>query len=114
MINNYPEATKVTNVSENHIIITILASNSCELFHGHFEETPIFPDIGQIDVAINMSSKYFGIEKNKFKDIPMVKFKKIIKPNDSLNLHLTKKIGVISFEYILGDNVASSGRLKYE
>jgi 3-hydroxymyristoyl/3-hydroxydecanoyl-(acyl carrier protein) dehydratase len=114
MINNYPEITKTTNVSENHIVITMILNVNCEFFNGHFDNTPILPGIAQIDTAIKMASKLFDIEKRNFKNIPVAKFKKVLIPGDIIDLHLTRRVDAISFEYKFDGDVASSGRLRYE
>ena len=114
MINNYPEVTKVTNISDNHIVITMILNADCDFFKGHFDKTPILPGIAQIDIAIKMASKLFDIEKINFKNIPVAKFKKILVPGDIIDLHLTRKVDAISFEYKFDGDTASSGKLKYE
>ena len=113
MINNYPEVSKVEEIDGNKIIVSMLIKPECDLFKGHFEKTPVMPGIGQIDIAINMASKYFDIHKDRFNNIPVAKFKRAILPNDFLDLHLIKREGIIDFEYFIDNHQASSGRLKY-
>ena len=113
MINNYPKILNVTKHSDEQISLDIVVEADCEFFKGHFADQAVLPGIGQIDFAIKMVSRYFGIDMYQFNSIPQAKFKKVVVPNDNLTLNLTKKANVISFEYRLEEEQVSLGKLKY-
>jgi 3-hydroxymyristoyl/3-hydroxydecanoyl-(acyl carrier protein) dehydratase len=113
MINNYPKVLNVTKHSDEQISLDIIVGTECEFFKGHFDDQAVLPGIGQIDFAIKMASEQFGIDMYQFNSIPQAKFKKVVVPNDSLTLYLTKKANVVSFEYRLQEEQVSLGKLKY-
>lgn len=113
MINTYPSVTKVTQVAQQEISLELWIDPNCDYFKGHFDQQPIFPGLGQIDFAIKMANQYLGLDMLACRDIPQIKFMRIIAPNDQVILSLKYANGVLSFYYAHGEKVASQGKIKY-
>ena len=113
MINNYPKINSVNKVSDDKVTIDILVTPECDFFKGHFDDHAVLPGIGQIDFAIKMINEHFGLDSHDMISIPQAKFKKVIVPNDNLELKISKNPKDISFEYLLNGEQVSVGKLKY-
>ncbi|POZ50065.1 AMP-binding protein [Methylovulum psychrotolerans] len=83
-------------------------------FAGHFPGQPILPGVTQLVWAEKYGKLFFPIAKG-FLSMEVVKFKKIIRPNDELILHLSWNAdsGKLYFDFSSRIESHSSGRLLY-
>jgi 3-hydroxymyristoyl/3-hydroxydecanoyl-(acyl carrier protein) dehydratase len=82
-------------------------------FSGHFPGEPILPGIAQLGIAYDAVCKALGCRIN-ISGFSRVKFKKIIRPGDSLKVIITPKEdrqGVYLFRIVAGDDLACSGSM---
>ena len=82
-------------------------------FQGHFPQAPLLPGVVQIHLAIHYAEQVLGIE-GAFAGMEMVKFQQPLRPGDLVTLQLLWQpvTGKLHFTYLLGDEAASSGRIK--
>ena len=86
-----------------------------EVFRGHFPERAVLPGVVQIDWAMRLANRCFGISEAVADDF-QVKFSRIIEPGMELilTLELDAARQRLSFEYRANGQVMSSGRVKLE
>ena len=85
-------------------------------FNGHFPEHPVLPGIAQVGMvwdAIN----HFGNQNMKISHISRVRFKQMIRPNDSLRITVTPRkdhADSYAFRIMIDEELACSGLMKVE
>ena len=84
-----------------------------DVFQGHFPDMPILPGVAQLDWAIRLAVRYFGLAEPVAREF-QVKFSDVIRPGAllSLTLRMDRVKQRLSFEYRLGERVMSSGWIK--
>ncbi len=82
-------------------------------YQGHFHDYPVLPGVAQLDIAVQLSSRYFD-QLITLREVTHLKFKNVIPPETILTLELTPKPekNAITFEYRGAQGVVSSGVLK--
>lgn len=82
-------------------------------FQGHFPQAPLLPGVVQIHLAIHYAQQLLGVQ-GAFAGMEMVKFQQPLRPATMVTLQLLWQpvTGKLHFTYLLGDEPASSGRIK--
>lgn len=90
----------------------VTADSRSPWFAGHFPEDPILPGIAQLSMVTDSIANALQKELS-LKSIARIKFKKIIRPGDILDIHImaTKKEGHYSFRISSMEEDVCSGRL---
>ncbi|HLN22606.1 MAG TPA: hydroxymyristoyl-ACP dehydratase [Patescibacteria group bacterium] len=96
-------------------VLTLAVPQTLAVFDGHFPGNPILPGVVQIDWAMRLAVGHLGIADPVARDF-QVKFRRIIQPGVRLALTLRhdRVKQALAFEYRIGDEVASSGRVRLE
>ena len=102
------------DISETGEISTeVRVSPESQWFSGHFPGEPILPGIAQLGIVYDTVC---GARKRLFSlaGFSRVKFKKIIRPQDSLKITVTPKAdkdGVFTFRIVVDRDIACSGSM---
>ena len=82
------------------------------IFLGHFPSLPIVPGVVQVDWAVNIARAHLQLH-GEFKGITATKFRRLVRPGMELALTLEHRPepGELRFEYLLGHDLASTGRV---
>lgn len=83
-------------------------------FSGHFPEQPVLPGVTQLAWAEQIGKIFFNIDL-PFLRMEVIKFKKIIQPDDliKMKLHWKTETSKLYFELTSVNNAHSSGRIVY-
>ena len=104
---------KSIHQDENTLTLQLYTQPELEYFKGHFPGRPILPGVVQTHWAIHYGAIHLGLPE-KIKKLEVIKFKNLIQPEMDITLKLELKAnGKLSFSYLSGDNVMSSGRIVY-
>lgn len=81
-------------------------------FSGHFPTTPILPGVVQVDWAIALGQRLFGLPP-RFAGMEVLKFQQLVRPGDriSLTLRFDQARSKLHFAYRNGEAACSSGRI---
>lgn len=81
---------------------------------GHFQQVPLLPGVVQVDWAIRLARQQFELPSH-FKKLSALKFMRILAPGAAveLQLHWQVESGELSFRYMLGEMIYSSGRIQF-
>jgi len=84
------------------------------IFGGHFPAIPILPGVVQVDWAVNLARTHLQVG-GRFKGITATKFRRLVQPgmNLALTLEHRPESRELRFEYLLGDALASTGRVLF-
>jgi len=84
------------------------------IFGGHFPAIPILPGVVQVDWAVNLARTRLQVG-GRFKGITATKFRRLVQPgmNLALTLEHRPESRELRFEYLLGDALASTGRVLF-
>jgi len=84
------------------------------IFGGHFPTIPILPGVVQVDWAVNLARTRLQVG-GRFKGITATKFRRLVQPgmNLALTLEHRPESRELRFEYLLGDALASTGRVLF-
>ena len=84
------------------------------IFDGHFPTIPILPGVVQVDWAVDLARAHLRVD-GQFKGITATKFRRLVRPGMELALTLEHRpeSGELRFEYLLGDAMASTGRVLF-
>lgn len=82
-------------------------------FRGHFPGAPLLPGVVQVHWAMHYGRQLPGLV-GEFGGMSQLKFQRPLRPGQACELHLCwlADKGQLVFSYRLGDEVASSGRVK--
>lgn len=94
---------------ENRVRYKLYFYPNSNFYSGHFPSQPITPGVAQLYLASFLGSHYF---KEQLTDGQMkkIKFSKIIKAGDIIDLELIKRGDIVTYEYKTDDEVFSSGQ----
>lgn len=86
--------------AETRIHLTLGVDPGAEVFVGHFEKRPVLPGVAQIDWAVSLASRHFGLA-GSFSGMEKIKFRRIIQPPAQVHLRLDWQAdrGRLLFEY---------------
>ena len=107
-----PEVLSFTNEADQ-LRLTLAVPAGLGAFAGHFPDQPILPGVVQIDWAIRLAALHLDVAPPIARDF-QVKFRRVIQPEAALSLTLRydRAKGTLFFEYRVGEEIASSGRIK--
>jgi 3-hydroxyacyl-[acyl-carrier-protein] dehydratase len=100
----------VLNRSRAPEVFTLAMDADLTAFQGHFPGNPILPGVVQVDWAVRFGTEAFG-GLGRFRAIEHLKFHDLIKPGDTLELHLgfDPALGRLTFRYLAGGARKSTG-----
>jgi 3-hydroxymyristoyl/3-hydroxydecanoyl-(acyl carrier protein) dehydratase len=83
-------------------------------FNGHFPDQPILPGVTQLAWAEKFGKIFFNINL-PFLRMEVIKFKKVIRPDELVKMELNWKVDTrkLYFEFTSTANDHSSGRIVY-
>ncbi len=98
----------------NHLELQLKIQPDLVYFTGHFPVHPVLPGVTQIAWVEQFAQLFFDIQL-PFLRMEVIKFKKIIQPNDLIKMTLNWKEGTskLYFELTSIENTHSSGRIVY-
>ena len=84
-------------------------------FEGHFEAAPILAGIVQLDWAIRFAQDAFAISDHP-NEIEALKFFRVLPAGSEVDLKIVydQELNRMSFHYVVGDEVCSSGRAAFQ
>jgi len=84
------------------------------VFGGHFPTIPILPGVVQVDWAVNLARTHLRMG-GQFEGITATKFRRLVRPGMDLTLTLEHRpeSAELRFEYLLGEALASIGRVLF-
>ena len=102
------------NLADNSLELQIKIPAGLVYFAGHFPGQPILPGVTQLAWVETFGKIFFNIS-NPFSHMEVVKFKKIIRPDDLITMTLIWKpeTGKLYFELRSTEDLHGSGRLVY-
>ncbi|MEO1895586.1 MAG: AMP-dependent synthetase, partial [Methylococcales bacterium] len=111
--NRFPQIVQC-DFQDNHVELQLKVLAKIVYFTGHFPEQPILPGVTQIAWAEQFGKLFFAI-KQPFLRMEVIKFKKIIRPGDSISMTLNWKAesSKLYFEINSETDSHSSGRMVY-
>jgi len=98
--------------NDNAIVAQVTTDKQSPWFAGHFPNDPILPGIAQIHMVTETIAKVLQKDLS-LRSLTRIKFKKIIRPGDVLDIHATagKKDNQYSFRITSKEENVCSGRL---
>ena len=108
-----PIVTSISRPAPNRAVIELALPHDHVAFAGHFPGHPILPGLVQIDWAVQLASVWLDSGFLAASDF-QVKFREVVRPGSilSLDLCLDRAAKVLEFRYLLGEVLASSGRIQ--
>ncbi|CAM3837324.1 hydroxymyristoyl-ACP dehydratase [Rahnella bruchi] len=97
---------------ENSLLLTLTLPAGLFWFEGHFPSSPILPGVTQVNWVMIYAEEILGMN-NAFAGMEVVKFQRPLLPEETVDLQidwLEEKHRLV-FRYIVGDTVASSGKI---
>lgn len=100
-----------------HVHFTLPAG--LEYFDGHFPEVPLLPGVVQIGWAVELARLHLAAAAagmlGRFRSLANVKFMRVMQPGTPVWLHLRvqRDSRELEFEYCVGDQTCSSGRVLF-
>ncbi len=101
-------------LADTHVELQLKIPSGLVYFPGHFPQQPILPGVTQLAWVEQFAKIFFKIS-SPFSHMEVVKFKKIIRPDDLIKLTLDWKpvTGKLYFELRSSQDSHSSGRMVY-
>ncbi len=110
-----PEVLSAYRPTDGQAVLRISLPLGAPAFAGHFRDQPILAGVIQIDWALRLAGEYLTLRLPAARDF-QVKFRRIIRPDVplflDLNMNAVKRH--LSFEYRIGDELATVGKFKLE
>ncbi len=102
------------NLFNNRVELTFKVHSGLAYFNGHFPGLPILPGVAQLAWAERYGKKFFIIEQ-PFLRLEVIKFKKVIRPNQLITMQINWKqdTGKLYFDLTAEGVSYSSGRMVY-
>ncbi len=75
-------------MTEINITASVTTDGNSPWFSGHFPDNPILPGIAQLKMVVDLLAKEFA-GKLCVTGLSRVKFRKIVKPDEILDVHVT-------------------------
>jgi len=99
----------INHISENEISVDVIVPQDSPWFCGHFPGDPVLPGIAQLGIAFDIAEQLRNV---KLTGIKRVRFKKLIRPDDILNIKAViseEKSLSCSFKIMVKEEIACSG-----
>lgn len=109
-----PLVTGLQRVGAGGLGCSVRVPYDLAIFDGHFPTIPILPGVMQVDWAVKLARTHLQVG-GRFKGVAATKFRRIVQPGMNLELTLEHRpeIQELRFEYLLGDALASTGRVLF-
>ena len=79
-------------IADGEILAQVMAGDSSPWFSGHFPDNPILPGIAQLNMVVDVIAQ--STNQNLYiKRLSRVKFKKLVRPGEALEIHITANGG---------------------
>lgn len=103
-----------THESVDAVTYKLSVPGDLDVFRGHFPGRPILPGVVQVDWAARLAARRWTVP-SVARDF-QVKFRNVISPGAkvTLALRLDRPKGRVHFEYRVGEQIMSSGRIVVE
>ena len=96
----------------NQVTLELILGKDSEAFRGHFPDYAVLPGVVQLDYVMKFATRYFSplpYPAQQFR----VKFQNIISVGTVLlMIAIDREAGWLQFTYSLGDEKASTGKIK--
>jgi len=101
-------------MTENTVHTSVTITEDNQWFAGHFPENPILPGIAQLQYIIELISEQCDADL-QLTGFSRVKFRKIIKPGDLLNIEVTAtdKKNQYMFQIMSDNKDVCSGKMSF-
>lgn len=108
-------ATHLVESSKDKVSLELYVSPHLAAFDGHFREVPVLAGVVQVDWAICLARKFFGVDM-QFDRMEAIKFLRVYQPAALLNVELLWKAErrLLSFRFDSGSIAHSSGRIFFK
>lgn len=83
-----PQPIKVTQENPHTLAFDFFIKDDLIYFPGHFPAQSILPGVVVIDWCMQLAKEYFGLAPD-FTSMEVIKFKKLVMPNQIITLHLS-------------------------
>lgn len=110
-----------SQVSAGSAVYALDITPDLHAFEGHYPGNPILPGVVQVDWAMRFARDAFAgssapVDWSDFAGVEQLKFHKIIKPGERLELHLTwnAAAGKLGFSYESAGERKSSGQIRVQ
>lgn len=111
---DFPEPLVLSATRNNtEFVARIVFDAEAPYFDGHFEGLPVLPGVVQLGFAKHFAEKIV-LNKLQLHSVTKMKFVKVIRPDEVLELRIQRKPDTLNFIYTYSKNneVCSSGELK--
>lgn len=106
------EPEKVIEKNDDSVLLEFTVPETCDFFDGHFPEIQLLPAVAQIDIMVNLASKYFKTSRFVLSS-KRTKFIAPILPNTTVRMNIKfdseKKSVAYKLSSIAGEKIFSSG-----
>lgn len=114
LVNVWPELVS-SELSDKSVKLKFFVSKDLDYFNGHFPVSPLLAGVVQLHWAVSFSHEYFSLAELDVKNIEVLKFRVLIKPEQFLHLELNlKNNNKVIFSYSSDDGEHASGRIVFE
>ena len=98
--------------SSNEASLELYVSPHLAAFDGHFRKLPVLAGVVQVDWAMMIARKQFGLTAH-FARMEAIKFLRVYQPGPMLNLNMqwNAERQLLTFRYESGTSTHSSGRI---
>ncbi|MEN9359715.1 MAG: hypothetical protein RL095_1250 [Verrucomicrobiota bacterium] len=100
-------------VSLGETAFRLRVPSSAAVLDGHFPLDPILPGLAQIHWAWSLACRVFPLPA-KADSLQQLKFSRIVRPGDEIEVRFDVAPGSLGFRYFLGEAIASSGRFQWK
>ena len=99
---------------KDYLNLRFIVPETNRYFEGHFPDCPLLPGVVQVGWAIELARLHIPLT-GRFRSLVAVKFMRVIQPNAAITLRLASDATLreLSFEYRLGDEPCSGGRVLF-
>lgn len=108
--------SNIKRSSSNEILADVITSGKSPWFSGHFPGEPILPGVAQLGMVFDAIKQACG-NNLKISGVKRVKFKKIIKPGDKIQIIASKKNDnnkLYTFKVMVDAQIACNGIMSVE
>ncbi|MBF7981379.1 MULTISPECIES: 3-hydroxyacyl-ACP dehydratase FabZ family protein [Rahnella] len=107
-----PEVLSLHKSSDTSLMLELRLSADLFWFRGHFPTYPLLPGVTQVNWVMEYAGEILRLDK-AFSGMEVVKFQRPLLPDETVSLHIDwlKEKHRLIFRYVLGETIASSGKI---
>ena len=108
--------TNIKRSSSDEILADVIASDKSPWFSGHFPGEPILPGVAQLGMVFDAIKQACG-KNMKISRVKRVKFKRVIKPGDKIQIIAREKNddnSLYTFQVMVDSQIACNGVMTVE